>query len=250
MTDHPYRDPYLYDLEYGHLSDDIVFYTDLARRWPGPVVELGCGNGRILLPMARAGVTVHGLDSSAHMLEDLAAKVRGEAADVQSRISWHLGDFSTVSGRNRLVLWPFNALHHLPGPDALSLTLAAIRGALRDDGLLALDCFLPDPSVGTVGPLKRGAVRLDRHPVTGEPLRSWQEEWWDASARVHHVVRVWQRADGREERLHNALRMYDLDELHALARHAGFEVHHEAEDFVGAPVSPASLQWVAQMRPR
>ena len=57
MSDDPYRDPVLYDLEYASQHEDVQFYTALARRLRGPVCELGCGNGRILLPIARAGVT-------------------------------------------------------------------------------------------------------------------------------------------------------------------------------------------------
>lgn len=248
MTDDPYRDPYLYDLEYGHLSDDIMFYTDLARRWPGPVVELGCGNGRILIPIARAGASIHGIDRSAPMLGDLATKLRGESDDVQGRATWQQGDVADITGQHGLVLWPFNALHHVPGPEALARTLSAIRTALREDGLFALDCYLPDPAFESLDPSHRSEMRVDHHPDTGERLESWQEGWWDAGARVHHVVYVWRRADGREERLHNALRIYELEELHALARAAGFRVTSEAEDFSGTPLTTASRQWVAQLR--
>jgi len=249
MSDHPYRDPVLYDLEYGHLGDDIGFYTALAQRLRGPVVELGCGNGRILLPIARAGVAIHGIDASTAMLADLASKLARESSAVQQRATWHTGDFASLTGPCGLVLWPFNALHYVPGPEALATTLATIRAALRDDGVLALDCYLPDEALYARDKAHRTEERTDVHPGTGERLRSWQEGWWDAAARVHHVVYVWQRENGREERLHNALRMYDLDELRALLHHAGFRVVWEAEDFSGTPVSASSLQWVAHLGP-
>ena len=249
MTDHPYRDPILYDLEYDHLGEDIAFYTDLARRLPGPVTELGCGNGRILIPIARAGVTIHGIDSSAPMLADLARKLTQESPGVRQRATWHQGDFGSVAGPCALVLWPFNALHYVPGPEALVDTLRLVRNALRDDGVLALDCYLPDPALYAREPLLRPEVRTDLHPVTGEALRSWQEGWWDAAQRVHHVVYVWQHADGHQTRLHNPLQMYDLAELHALLARAGFRVHREAEDFSGSPVRSTSVTWVAELRP-
>jgi len=250
VTDNPYRDPALYDLEYGDKTDDVVFYTDLARRLGGPVAELGCGNGRILIPVTRAGVAVHGVDSCDAMLADLGTKIRAESIDVQRRASWHQGDFASVTGPCGLVIWAFNALHHVPGREALVDTLTKIRAALRDDGVLALDCYLPDPGLYSRDPQRRYGERDDVHPLTGEALLSWDESWWDAEARVHHVVYVWQHADGREERQHLALQMYDLEELHALVSRAGFRVHWEAEDFSGTPVTAASVKWVAELRLR
>lgn len=248
VTDDPYRDPALYDLEYGYKTDDVVFYTDLARRVGGPVAELGCGNGRILIPIARAGVAIHGLDNCDAMLEDLGKKLRAESLDVQRRATWHRGDFASVTGPCGLVIWAFNALHHVPGPDALVDTLTQIRGAVREDGVLALDCYLPDQALYARGRQGRHGERDDVHPLTGEALLSWEESWWDAEARVHHVMYVWQHADGREDRQHLALQMYDLEELRALISRAGFRVEREAEDFSGTPVTDASLKWVAELR--
>lgn len=249
MSDDPYRDPVLYDLEYASQHEDVQFYTALARRLRGPVCELGCGNGRILLPIARAGVTIHGVDASPAMLEDLARKVRKEPVDVQLRASWHEGDFGSLAGPYGLVIWPFNALHHVRGHKALLDTLGRIRAALRDDGVLALDCYLPDPGLYARDPRLRYEERADVHPGTGERLLSWEEGWWEAENKVHHVVYVWQRADGREERLHLALHMYELEELRSLLSRAGFRIQWEAQDFQGSRVTSRSLKWVAEVRP-
>jgi SAM-dependent methyltransferase len=250
MSDDPYRDPILYDLEYAAQRDDVVFYTALARRQRGPVAELGCGNGRILVPIARAGVAIHGVDASAAMLEDLARKMRKEAVEVQLRATWQQGDFGSLAGAYGLVIWPFNAMHHVPGHQALLETLGRVRAALREDGVLALDCYLPDPGLYSRNPRLRYEERTDVHPVSSEPLLSWEEGWWEPENRVHHVVYVWQHADGREERLHLALHMYELEELRSLLFRAGFRVQWEAEDFDGRRVSPASLKWIAELRPR
>src|SRR5436853_372233 len=65
---------------------DGPFYVDLAQRIGGPVLEIGCGTGRVLLPIARAGTTIHGVDSSLPMLGILREKIvrryyRKDAAD-------------------------------------------------------------------------------------------------------------------------------------------------------------------------
>ena len=63
---------------------DVDFYIELAQQSGGPVLEVGCGTGRILLPVARSGVTITGLDLSTGMLEICRRKLAQEPAEVQS----------------------------------------------------------------------------------------------------------------------------------------------------------------------
>ena len=92
-------DPYAvlakyYDGAYAAVKDliDVPFYVDVAKRIGGPVLEIGCGTGRVLLPIARAGITIHGVDSSLSMLDILHEKVEREPPDVRDRIRTHNGD--------------------------------------------------------------------------------------------------------------------------------------------------------------
>src|SRR5438445_3360009 len=89
-------DPYAvlakyYDGAYAAMTDliDGPFYVDLAQRIGGPVLEIGCGTGRVLLPIARAGTTIHGVDSSLPMLGILREKIEREPPDVRERIRNH-----------------------------------------------------------------------------------------------------------------------------------------------------------------
>src|SRR5687767_7456823 len=69
-----FDDGELYDLIVGDLSYCVDFYVDLARKAQGPVLEIACGTGRILLPCLQAGVDIDGLDYYAPMLETLRKK--------------------------------------------------------------------------------------------------------------------------------------------------------------------------------
>ncbi len=76
-----------YDAAYS-VKDDLVdrdFYLDLADEYGGPILEFGCGTGRITLPLARQGVDVTGMDASHSMLEVLRAKLAKERESVQPR---------------------------------------------------------------------------------------------------------------------------------------------------------------------
>jgi ubiquinone/menaquinone biosynthesis C-methylase UbiE len=75
---------------------DIAFFVDWARSLGNPVLELGCGTGRVLIPTARAGVEIVGVDASPHMLDVCRGRLRGEPEAVQSRVRLEYG--STYPG--------------------------------------------------------------------------------------------------------------------------------------------------------
>ncbi len=73
-----------YDGAYSNMHDlvDAQFYVGLAKESGGPVLELGCGTGRVLLPIARAGVEIQGLDNSRPMLDLLREKLSRADSDL------------------------------------------------------------------------------------------------------------------------------------------------------------------------
>ena len=78
----------LYDLNPAYSKrKDAAFYLDVAKSSGGPVLELGCGTGRVLLDIAREGVTVTGIDRSRPMLEILEKKLALEPAEVQRPVA-------------------------------------------------------------------------------------------------------------------------------------------------------------------
>jgi SAM-dependent methyltransferase len=250
-SDDPYRDPALYDLEYGDHDEDIAYYIQLARAARGPVLELGCGTGRLTVPMLKAGATVWGVDASQPMLDGLRAKLQGCDDAVRLRCRAVHGDFRTLKLIHRfpLVLWPFNAMHHCDDPDDVRATLDHIRALLLPGGQLALDCYLPDMALYDRDPEARYEQRTFTDPRTGGPLDSWEQGWWDADKHVHHVVYTYKHRDGTEEQAHLALRMFELPELRTLLSEQGWQITHEAQDFLGTPLSERPLKWVARARP-
>src|ERR1700733_6358012 len=106
-----------YDDEYATKKDlvDAPFYIALAKENGGPVLELACGTGRILLPTARQGIAIHGVDNSAPMLKILKQNVLLEKHDVQKRIEVSAGDMRSFRGANKynLVTIPFRPMQHM-----------------------------------------------------------------------------------------------------------------------------------------
>lgn len=145
-------DPYhviaaLYDLEHDGIRDDIDLLLSFAEVAGDPVLEMGCGTGRVLAPLADAGHTVVGLDRSTTMLN--RARSRLTDPDIAARVTLVEGDMAEdapLSGEPfAMVLFTLNALMHLPSPDLQMAALTSARKRLAPDGLLVIDIVNPAP---------------------------------------------------------------------------------------------------------
>lgn len=131
-----------YDLRYDDHSDDIEWCRGLASRTGGPVLELGCGTGRVAVPLAGDGHRVVGLDQSSAMLD--RARERARAAKVEATFA--LGDMRDYSLQETfpLILVLLNTFLMLE-PDDRWAFLARAREHLSPGGILVIDVFQPDP---------------------------------------------------------------------------------------------------------
>lgn len=127
---------------------DVEFYVAEARASGGPVLELGCGTGRVLLPTARAGIEITGLDASANMLARCRAKLEAEPPEVRARASLVKGDLAGFElGRQfQLITAPFRPFQHLFTVEDQLGCLRAARKHLAPRGRLIFDVFHVDPS--------------------------------------------------------------------------------------------------------
>ncbi len=136
-----------YDAAYGSKADlrDIPFYLDLAGRVGGPVLEIGCGTGRVLLEVAARGIEIDGLDSSEDQLRVLRAKLEKSSPEAASRIRLHRADMRTfaLDRRFRLITAPFRPVQHLYTMEDQIAAFRAIRRHLLPDGRFAFDAFYP-----------------------------------------------------------------------------------------------------------
>ena len=158
-------DPYgsiaaLYDLEHRDYDDDLDLYLSLALATGDPVLELGCGTGRLLVPLAQAGHRVTGLDRSPPMLD--RAREAVAVAGVAASVTLHRGSMTEADaapgGPFGIVILALNGLLHLPTAAGQRAALAAARRALDPRGQLVLDVLNPTPE----------ALRALDHTLTHE----------------------------------------------------------------------------------
>lgn len=175
-----YSDPVLYDLAFtpGSL---VPFYTQLAGRAGPGVLELGCGTGQLLAPIAARGHRAVGLDLAPAMLA--AARARAPAA-VFVEGDMRAFDLGETFG---LVFVARNSLLHLHGADELLACFACVRRHLRPGGIFAFDVFNPNVALLARAPGERAEVMRLRHPERGTVLAE-QTSDYDAAAQVNRAT--------------------------------------------------------------
>jgi SAM-dependent methyltransferase len=131
-----------YDDLYGAIEDtDDAVQTLAELAAGGPLLEFGIGTGRLALPLAARGVTVHGIDASTEMVEQLRAKPGSDAIRVA------IGDFAstTVDERFSVVLLSFNAIFLVTSQDEQVRTMQNAAAHLAEGGVVVVEAFVPDP---------------------------------------------------------------------------------------------------------
>ncbi len=137
----------LYDLGSPYAKRaDIAFYLEEAEKSHGRVLEVACGTGRVLLPIARKGISITGIDQSPFMLErcyDLLAK---EPKEVQDCVRLEQMDMRTFNLGERFALAtiPFRPLQHMVKVADQLATFRSIHRHLNAGGHLVFDVFNPD----------------------------------------------------------------------------------------------------------
>ena len=136
-----------YDWENAQTLDrrDINFWRLMAERANGPVLELGCGTGRVTIPVARTGARIVGVDRSSEMLAH--ALKRSKRARSHKRPMWLRGDIRFLpfrtSVRFNLVMAPYGILQSLVRESDLKATLSSVERVLAPGGIFGV-ALVPD----------------------------------------------------------------------------------------------------------
>ncbi len=247
-----YEDPAYYTQTYRKRTEDVAFYVDLARRVGGPVLEYGAGNGRITLPLARAGFAVTAVDLSATMLADLKKRLREEPPEVAARVTVKRGDMRRLrlDHKARLVLCPFNTFLHLYTRADIEAFLARVREHLSPRGELALDVSIPSPEELARDPERLFRTVPFRHS-SGARVRYGERFDYDGLRQVLFVAMEFEPQDGSEGWMTPlAHRQIFPQELEALLHYNGLRITHTYGDFERGKATHQSVSLVIRAKAR
>ena len=179
----PFDDGELYDVLMSGWDGDLSCFRELAHEARGPVLDLPCGTGRVLLPLLQDGIDIEGVDLSAAMLDRLRKKA--EALGLQPRVHQaSMTDFQ-LDRQFALIVCACNSFaHNLTTEDQLE-SLRRYREHLLPDGLLVIDSFFPSMQYVITDQLRvlEGEVT---DPRTGHLLRCYDSRTMDRVKQVQH----------------------------------------------------------------
>jgi SAM-dependent methyltransferase len=241
-----FADAALYDFEYRRRRADVNFYRGLARdrmefEPAGPILDLACGSGRLLVPLLRDGHAVVGVDLSSAMLAETARKVARLSAARRARALLVRGDLRSfaMAPRFALAIAAFHSVQHLVSDADLLRFFRRVRAALGPRGWFAFDVLPPDPVWLGRDPDRRWARTMFHHPKTRERLVYTVSQTYDPDRRALHMRIHYQPVDKQgqaagRERIHRLChrQLWPADVESLLAR-AGFRLVARLADFHG-----------------
>ena len=209
-----------YDALYGVMRDpsgDAAFYRQLAKESGGPVLELACGTGRVLLPIAALGIPCVGVDASPAMLGILRGKNPPPNLEL---VEATMETFDLGARRFPLIICPFRAFQHLLTVDAQLAALANVRRHLAPGGAFAFDVF--DPKLAWIA-APAGTERLDAtFNVDGVETKRFASTRMDLATQIMEVTFRSEPAQKTDGNTVIRLRWFYRYEIEHLLARAGF----------------------------
>jgi ubiquinone/menaquinone biosynthesis C-methylase UbiE len=230
---------------------DVAFWQRLAAAQDGPVLELGCGTGRIALPVARSGIPLVGIDRSGEMLA--RARQRLGRARLLERVRLVRGDIRALPFRTKpgfaLVMAPYGILQSLTRERDLKDTLASVARVLRRGGLLGID-LVPD--------LPRWAEYERRASLAGTRGRDTrltlvESVRQDRARGLTIFDQEYVERRGRQKRVHRfalTFRTLSVPQMTRRLETAGFRVQAVLGDYQGGPWDTRADVWMILAKKR
>ena len=230
---------------------DVQFWTDLATRANGSVLELGCGTGRVSLPVARAAERFVGIDRSAPMLQRLRTRLR--RARLGGRAAAVRGDIRKLPFRRRvrfsMVMAPYGMLQSLLRDRDLRATLKSVAAVVPRDGVFGVDLV---PDLPRWQEYERRTTLRGRRPGGGQlTLVETVRQDEDRGLTIfdqEFVERIGRRRQTR--RFSIAFRTLTVSQMAGRLERAGFKIDSVLGDYRGRAWSPDADVWVILARRR
>ncbi len=183
-----------YDLTHADLTEDIDYILELVGETAvsaqvSSILELGCGSGRLLLPLAKAGHHVTGIDTSPVMLSRARERLNREPATIQQRVILHQADMTqfTTEAAYDWIIVPYNTFMHL-SPQQMSLALKKMGQSLAENGRLLIDLINPVAVANTPNDRMLTLENTFVDPENGHTVVQQSSSFVDEANQILHIT--------------------------------------------------------------
>lgn len=227
-------------------ADDLAFYRGYAERCGGAILEPMCGSGRFLVPLAKAGFDIDGFDASPQMLAACDAKLK--TLGIAPRVAHALLHEFMAEREYALAFIPAGSFSLVTDQTQALLGLERLRDSLSPGGTLVFEVERPTMNASSRWPWAGRWLTLGDG---SKLLISWLGHY-DASTRTSHSVLKYELL--RDARLIDAeyedfdLRLYEPEEIEALAREVGFDSIRTFRKSDGERVASTDSEFVVECR--
>lgn len=230
---------------------DVAFYRDAAREFGDPVLELGCGTGRITMALAEAGKRITGLDLSERMLERAVKKRAALLVEARERVHLVQGNMAgfDLGEKFRMVIIPFRPFQHLLEVHQQINCLECVRKHLAPGGRLILDVFQTDAERMHDPVHMRETLVTEYNTADGRRVKiSERVAAFHRAKQINDVEMIFSitHKGGHVERLVFAwaLRYFFRYEVEHLLARCGFQVKAEYGNFDRTPILDDSTEMI------
>jgi SAM-dependent methyltransferase len=230
---------------------DVAFYRDAARDFGDPVLELGCGTGRITMALAQAGKRITGLDLSERMLERAVKKRAALHVEPRERVHLVQGDMARfdLGEKFRLIIIPFRPLQHLLEVKQQMDCLECVHKHLAPGGRLVLDVFQTDAERMHDPVHMREMLVTEYNTADGRKVKITERvAGFHRAEQINDVEMIFSvvHPGGRMERMVFAwpLRYFFRYEVQHLLARCGFQVAAEYGNFDRTPIADDSPEMI------
>jgi SAM-dependent methyltransferase len=237
-----YTDPILYDLENKQFEPDGPFYLALAKHFGSPVLEIGCGTGRITIPIAQAGINITGLDVMPPMLELARQKSRNLP------IHWQEADARSYSlpGKFRFIFESGATFQHMLERSDQEAFLTCVRRHLEPEGYFVICAMMPSADMMADEPDEKEWFSFTNNE--GQVVRVSGTQYYDRLKQVktETAYRRWTAEDGKEmvRIAPLMLRLTFPQEMETLLHYNGLNIKERYGDYDFGPLTRESRQMI------
>jgi ubiquinone/menaquinone biosynthesis C-methylase UbiE len=239
-----YDDVFRYDLVHGRFADPetLHFFREQIKRYGQPVLDLACGTGNLLIPLAEEGVEISGIDLSENMLSACCLK----ATERNVLVELERGDMRSfdLDRKFRTILIAGCSFQHLETELDISNCLEAVGRHLEPDGRLIVELFNPIVSLLMQDSGKHYMIGEFEHNVLSEEMT------YDPGTQVNNITwHFWDRKSDSTTRLTFSTREYFPEELDSLFDRNGFAIEKRFGDFDGSDFNENSSKQIIVAKP-